>query len=89
MSRLLTILYVVICFEMGVFLLVLPWVSTLWSDNFFVRHYVWVSCLARNYFVRGSISGIGLADIWLAFYELWRSRRRLGLVHSRPARSGL
>lgn len=65
--------------------MVLPWVS-LWSKNFFVGHYPWVSAIAMNYFVRGAVSGIGLADIWLAFYELWRLRRQLGLVHARPAR---
>jgi hypothetical protein len=85
MGRLLTILYIVICFEMGVFLFVFPWVS-LWSKNFFVDHYPLVASIARNYFIRGAVSGIGLADIWLAVYELWRFRRELGLVHSRPAR---
>lgn len=85
MSRVLTILYIVFCFEMGVFLFVLPWVS-LWSKNFFVGHYPLVSSIALNYFVRGAVSGIGLADIWLAVYELWRFRRQLGLVQSRPVR---
>jgi hypothetical protein len=85
MSRVLPILYVVFCFEMGVFLFVLPWVA-LWSKNFFVAHYPIVSTIAMNYFVRGAISGIGLADIWLAFYELWRLRRHLGLVQTRPTR---
>jgi hypothetical protein len=82
MGRLLTIFYVVVCFEMGALLFVFPWVS-LWSKNFFIEHYPWLSSVARNYFVRGAISGIGLADIWLAVYELWRSRRRLGLVQPR------
>ena len=85
MSRLLTILYIVFCFEIGVFLFVFPWVS-LWSKNFFVNEYPLVASIARNYFVRGAISGIGLADIWLAVYELWRFRRQRGLVHSRPTR---
>ena len=78
LNRLLTALYVLFCFEAGVCLLVLPWVSKLWSDNFFVDHYVWVSSLSRNYFVRGAVSGVGLVDIWLAFYEilLWLRRRR-------------
>lgn len=81
MNRLLIILYVIFCFEIGVFLFLLPWLP-LWSKNFFVGHYPWISNIALNYFVRGGISGIGLADIWLSFYELWRYRRRLGLVHS-------
>ena len=82
MSRLLIILYIIFCFEIGVLLLVLPWLEV-WSKNFFVGHYSVVSAFALNYFVRGAISGIGLADIWLAFYEMWRLRRRLGLVESR------
>ena len=85
MSRLLIILYIVFCFEVGIFLFFFPWVS-LWSKNYFVREYPLVASLARNYFVRGAISGIGLADIWLAIYELWRFRHQLGLVHSRPVR---
>jgi hypothetical protein len=85
MNRLLTILYIVFCCEIGVFLFIFPWHS-LWSKNYFVEHYPLVSSLARNYFVRGAVSGVGLADVWLALYELWRLRRELGLVHSRPIR---
>lgn len=80
MSRLFAILYVILCFEMGVFLVVLPWVP-IWSKNFFVDHFPLVSRIALNYFVRGTVSGIGLADVWLAALEAWRLRRRLGLVH--------
>jgi len=79
MNRALAILYIVFCFEMGVLLLVLPWLS-LWHKNFFVENYLWVSTLARDYYVRGAVSGIGLADIWLACLEVWRLRRELGLM---------
>jgi hypothetical protein len=85
MSRLLTILYVIVCFEIGIFLFVLPWLSV-WSRNYFVGHYPLVSAIALNYFFRGAISGIGLADIWLAIYEMWRLRKNLGLVESRSSR---
>ena len=83
MNRLLTIVYIVFCFEIGVFLFVLPWVS-LWTKNYFLDHYPFFASIARNYFLRGAVSGLGLADVWLAFFELWRFRRELGLVHSRP-----
>jgi hypothetical protein len=85
MSRLLAILYVILCFEMGVFLIVLPWIP-IWTKNYFVDHYPLVSRIALNYFVRGGVSGIGLADIWLAVSEAWRLRQRLGLVHGHPSR---
>jgi hypothetical protein len=85
MSRLLTIVYIVFCFEIGLFLFVFPWVS-LWNKNYFVDHFPLVAWVAHNYFLRGAVSGVGLADVWLAFYELWRFRRELGLVSSRTSR---
>lgn len=85
MNRLLTVIYILFCFDMGVLLVVLPWASP-WSRNFFVGEYPWVSAIAMNYFVRGAVSGLGLADIWLAVYEFWRLRHQLGLVHPRPTR---
>jgi hypothetical protein len=75
-NRLLTGLYIFFCFEVGVCLVVVPWKPALWTQNYFVGHYPWVSALSRNYFVRGAISGIGVADIWLAFYEIWYRIRR-------------
>jgi hypothetical protein len=84
-NRWLAILYIVFCFELGVFLLLLPWVS-LWERNFFTHHYLWISAIARNYFVRGAVSGLGLVDILLAFNEAWRLRRALGIEQPRSAR---
>ena len=75
MSRPLAVLYILFCLEIGICLLVFPWMN-LWANNFFVGHYPWVASLARNYFVRGAISGIGVADMWLAFYEVWHFPRR-------------
>lgn len=84
-SRWVTILYVAFCFEMGVFLFVFPWVS-IWHHNFFLARYSWLSVVAQNYYVRGAVSGMGLADIYLAFYELWRMLGTLGLGSSRAPR---
>lgn len=80
MNRLLAILYVIICFEMGAFLFLFPWIP-LWNQNFFAAHYPWIATLAQNFYVRGAISGVGLVDVFLAFYEAWRLRRSLGLAH--------
>ena len=85
MSRVLKIIYILFCLEMGAFLFVLPWIP-LWGKNFFVSQYPWVSTIALNYFVRGAVSGIGLADIWLGIYETWRLRRQLGLPGTRSSR---
>jgi len=82
MRRLLTIIYIVCCLELGSFLFILPWVS-LWGKNYFVAHYSLVAHVSRNYFLRGAVSGLGLADIWLAFYEIWRVLRRPRTLDSR------
>ena len=83
MNRLLTIVYIVFCFEIGVFLFVFPWVS-LWTKNYFVGNYPFFAQFARNYFLRGAVSGLGLADIWLAIFEGWRFRCDLGFTRSHP-----
>ena len=85
MRRLLNVVYIVFCLELGVFLFIFPWTS-LWNKNFFVSHYPVFAGVARNYFVRGGVSGMGLADVWLALFEAWRFRRDLGIVSSRPNR---
>lgn len=81
MNRWLAVIYILFCFEMGVFLFMLPWVP-FWSRNFFVGRFGWVSAIAMDDFVRGAISGIGVADIYLALEELWRLRRWLGVVRA-------
>jgi len=69
MRKLLTIIYIVFCSEVGILLFIFPWLS-FWSKNFFTDHFPLVSTLSHNYFLRGAISGLGLADIWLAIYEI-------------------
>ena len=82
MNRLLMILYIVFCFELGVFLFIFPWHS-LWIRNYFVGHYPWIGSIAHNYFLRGAVSGVGLADVWLACYEFWRLRSALGFTRAK------
>ena len=79
MTRLLKIVYIVLCFEVGVFLFLLPWIS-FWTKNYFVGHYPFFAMVAHNYFLRGAVSGLGLADIWLAVFEIWRFRQQLGFA---------
>ena len=71
MRKLLNIIYIVFCLELGIFLFILPWASY-WSKNYFTNHYPVVLGISRNYFLRGAVSGLGLADIWLALHEIWQ-----------------
>ena len=73
-------LYILLCFTMGLVLLVAPWIPA-WTSNYFVEHFAWVEGLARNDYVRGAVSGLGLADIGLGVYAI---RRRPTTVASHP-----
>jgi hypothetical protein len=85
MRRLLTIIYIIFCLELGIFLFILPWAS-FWGKNYFIGHYPLVSGIWRNYFLRGAVSGLGLADIWLAVYEIWRFLHRPPTYDSRSSK---
>lgn len=64
-------------FVIGVALLYIPWVP-LWTNNFFIAHYAWISVIGQNDYIRGAISGVGLADIWLAYEEFMRLAHSAG-----------
>jgi hypothetical protein len=80
-QRLSSVLFIIFCFELGLFLLIYPWTEG-WSDNYFawvvggsgqpVWHSFW-----NNSFVRGAISGLGIVNLWIAVAEVFRmfSRR--------------
>lgn len=65
--RLLLFTLVLFCFELGVFLVVLPW-SELWEWNFFLFRYPELAGLLLDFRLRGAITGLGLVDIGLALW---------------------
>lgn len=68
------VLYVFFCFEVGIFLLLFPWLD-LWNRNYFSGITPGWSELWNNPYFRGAISGVGLIDIGISFAELFRLRR--------------
>ncbi len=74
------LLYVIFCFEMGIFLLVLPWLR-IWETNYFswvVPDSGWWRGLWLSPYVRGIVSGVGLVNIFIALVEVFRLRRFSG-----------
>jgi hypothetical protein len=82
--RLMSVLFVIFCFELGLFLLIYPWTDG-WSGNYFAWavqgsvqpawHSFW-----DNSYVRGGISGLGVVNLWIAVNEVFRmfARRKAG-----------
>ena len=75
-NRLTSVLLIVFCLELGLYLLIYPWTDS-WSANYFswigplnlqpYWHQLW-----NNSYVRGAVSGTGLVNIWVAVAEALR-----------------
>lgn len=63
----------VFCFELGVFLLIFPWVTE-WDLNAAFLP-LWSRTLWTNPFFRGAVSGVGLLNIYISVIEVFRLRR--------------
>ena len=67
---------ILFCFELGIFLFALPWTS-FWEQNWFLYQYPELGRWLLNNYFRGAISGLGLIDLYLAFYETLHFRETL------------
>jgi hypothetical protein len=72
--KLLALLGAAIAFEVGIFLIVFPWMDP-WPNNYFATvvpewRRFWVSP-----YVRGAVSGLGLVNVVIALSEVFRLRR--------------
>jgi len=75
MNRLLAIAFILFCFEIGLFLVFVPW-SGLWENNVLLTYSMSLRGLLLNNFVRGAVSGLGIVDVALGLSELaafWKS----------------
>jgi hypothetical protein len=75
-QRLGSVLLIIFCLELGLFLLIYPWTDA-WSENYFawlVRGRVQLSWHSfwDNSYVRGGVSGMGAVNLWIAVTEVFR-----------------
>ena len=71
MKRVLRVLLILLCFELGVLLVLAPW-SQFWERNFFLERYPGLIPYLLNPYVRGGITGLGLLDIGIAIGAIRR-----------------
>jgi hypothetical protein len=78
-SRLTVIFYIILCLEAGIFLTVLPWVGggAYWGDNYFLViaaqkiGAVGLQRAVASGWVRGAVTGLGLLNLAMAFWEIF------------------
>jgi hypothetical protein len=83
MNRLITVAFILFCFEIGLFLVFVPW-SQLWEHNVLLTYSFHLRGVLLNNFVRGAVSGLGVIDVALGLSELGRFWRSLRIVHRAP-----
>ena len=79
MNRLVAVAFILFCFEIGLFLVFVPW-SALWENNVLLAYSFTVRELLLNNFIRGAISGLGVIDVLLGFAELGRFLKSLKVI---------
>jgi len=82
-ARLSVIFYIILCLEIGIFLTVAPWWPqgmwgfSDWGNNYFLLYaarktgYQGLQAVVASGWVRGAVSGVGLLNLGIAFWEIF------------------
>jgi hypothetical protein len=75
--KLTLIFFILICFEIGILLVILPWVpSPSWNENYLLVlaadkiHWPWLALAMKSGYARGAVTGLGLLNILLGVWEI-------------------
>jgi hypothetical protein len=75
LHRIRSFLFITFCVEMGLFLLIFPW-TDYWNFNYFSNLLPHMESFWDNLYVRGAISGLGVANLYISFAEILRWKAR-------------
>ncbi len=97
-EKLSVIFYIILCFEIGIFLTVLPWwpqgmwgISD-WGNNYFLLYaarktgYQGLQTVVASGWVRGAVSGVGILNLGIAFWEILNFRRTVAALQQQVGR---
>lgn len=76
-QKLTGVLYVILSFEIGLFLVFFPW-SEFWKPNWLGNWSPEWGLIWANPYLRGAVSGLGLVNIVYSIMETFRLRRFSG-----------
>lgn len=80
--KLTIVFFILICFEIGILLVILPWVpSPSWNENYLLvvaadkMHWPWLALAMKSGYARGAVTGLGLCNILLGVWEIVNFRK--------------
>jgi hypothetical protein len=96
-ARLSVIFYIILCIEIGLFLTVLPWwpqgmwgISD-WGNNYFLLYAArktgmhGLQAVVASGWVRGAVSGVGLLNLGIAFWEIFNFKRTVAALQNQTS----
>jgi hypothetical protein len=93
-AKLSVIFYIVLCLEIGIFLTVLPWWPhgmwgfSDWGNNYFLLYAArktgiqGLQSVVSSGWVRGAVSGVGLLNLGIAFWEIFNFKRTVAALQN-------
>jgi|SRR6185436_7836088 len=96
-ARLSVIFYIILCFEIGIFLTVLPWWPqgmwglSDWGNNYFLLYAArkmgsqTLQTVVASGWVRGAVTGVGLLNLGIAFWEIFHFRQTVRALQAQTS----
>ena len=80
--KLTIVFFILICFEIGILLILLPWVPfPSWNENYLLvlaadkMHWPWLALAMKSGYTRGAVTGLGVLNIGLGVWEIINFRK--------------
>ncbi len=61
-NKILVVVFIFFCFELGFFLIIFPW-TPYWENNLFLNYLPSMKQWVLSNYFRGAVSGLGIVDI--------------------------
>jgi hypothetical protein len=96
-ARLSVIFYIILCFEIGLVLTVVPWWPqgmwgfSDWGNNYFLLYAAQktgihgLQAVVASGWVRGAVSGIGLLNLGIAIWEIFHFNQTVAALQNQTA----
>ena len=100
-ARISVVFYIILCLEIGIFLTVLPWWPqgmlglSDWGNNYFLLYaarktgYYGLQAVVASGWVRGAVTGVGLLNLGIAFWEIFNFKQTVRALQGQTATSSV
>jgi len=96
-AKISVVFYIILCLEIGIFLTVLPWWPqgmlglSDWGNNYFLLYaarktgYYGLQAVVASGWVRGAVTGVGLLNLGIAFWEIFNFKQTVRALQGQTA----